>query len=100
MKNKKRTISASEVGKYMHCPYQWYYERYYGSAYIKQLKVELNKELGISRKGENNYIKGKKFHNNYFFMDTVKKIINKIIVFLFIILIATIILLSGTSFIW
>ncbi len=26
----RTTISASEVNRYTYCPYQWYFERYYG----------------------------------------------------------------------
>ena len=76
MKNPKTTISASEVGKYTHCPYQWYYERYYGTPHLRELKAQLNRELGIEYDKKNSpFLKGQKFHNEYFKKDKIKRLL-------------------------
>ncbi len=33
----RTTISASEVNRYTYCPYQWYFERYYGRSKLFQM---------------------------------------------------------------
>ena len=37
MKWDRTTISASEVNRYTYCPYQWYFERYYGRNKLSQM---------------------------------------------------------------
>lgn len=67
MKNPKQTISASEVNKYLHCPYQWYYERYYGRKYLTQAKNAFNEALGreMLHPSDQFFSKGRAFHDNY-----------------------------------
>lgn len=36
----KKPISASEINRYTYCPYQWYYERIYGTKELRRLAKE------------------------------------------------------------
>lgn len=86
MHNNSEKISANEINKYCFCPYQWYYERLYGTKYLRNLQNERNKELGLTDKINSNFDRGLKFHNNY----RLKRIL--IFIFKFSILIAIFIL--------
>lgn len=87
MKNDKKTISASEVNRYLHCPYQWYYERYYGSSYLQQAKRELNERLGIKTDARNSHFKkGLDFHSTFEQKSRFKKVLKRIIVIIIVIL--------------
>ncbi len=60
-----KVISASEVNKFVYCPYQWYYERLYGTKQLRALYNERNKELGLDDPTMSNFNKGLKFHKEY-----------------------------------
>ena len=34
-KNASLKISANEINRFVYCPYQWYYRRYYGQKDLK-----------------------------------------------------------------
>lgn len=64
-KTEKRTISASEISKFISCNYQWYYGRKYGNSYLikqftrreKEKKGEVkNKYSDSDNEGETNTI--------------------------------------------
>jgi len=65
MKNGSKSISANEINKFTYCPYQWYYERLYGAAYIRELYKERNKILGLRDTAFSNFRKGQNFHSKY-----------------------------------
>lgn len=79
MYNNSEKISANEINKYTFCPYQWYYERLYGTKYIREKLKERNEKLGLKDKNFSNFNKGIKFHNYYrlkrIFIFTIKLII-------------------------
>lgn len=63
----RTTISASEVNRYTYCPYQWYFERYYGRSKL----FELSKSKKVNGKQtakapaktrESNFARGRAFH--------------------------------------
>ena len=77
MRNKKikqNYISASEINKFIYCPYQWYYERTYGRRFILEqknknkklkLRVKHNKNFNTKRNLDNNFLRGNKFHREF-----------------------------------
>jgi len=61
-----KTISASEINRYIFCNYQWYYERKYGSSELRRLRKEHMEELGIAESKQKSPIqRGLAFHANY-----------------------------------
>ena len=67
MDNNKKTISASELSKYVYCPYRWYYERYYGKGHLKEERDKLYKDSGfIPDSTKSKLVKGQKFHDTFF----------------------------------
>ena len=58
-----KKISANEINRYVYCPYQWYYGKYYGQTKLKEQYKALNKNKGAT---ESNFIKGTDFHKNYY----------------------------------
>jgi len=65
MKNDSKSISANEINKFAYCPYQWYYERLYGAAHIRELYKKRNQQLGLSDVALSNFRKGQSFHADY-----------------------------------
>lgn len=65
MKNDSQQISANEINKFLYCPYQWYYERLYGSLHIRALYKERNQKLNLTDTASSNFKKGQDFHNSY-----------------------------------
>ena len=65
MKNDSKSISANEINKFAYCPYQWYYERYFGATYIRALYKERNRRLGLKDFALSNFKKGQDFHSDY-----------------------------------
>jgi len=63
MKDNK-TISASEISRYLYCNYQWYYERKYGLTELRRRKKEHLKELGIIE-DDNPIMRGFAFHTRF-----------------------------------
>lgn len=96
MKNNKKTITASEVNKYMYCPYQWYYERYYGREGLQEKRKEKINSLNFKNSMESNFEKGLKFHNGYYGRDRLRKRI-KILFFLAILLASMLVYYYFTS---
>ncbi|MCL2415746.1 MAG: hypothetical protein FWD01_02930 [Defluviitaleaceae bacterium] len=43
----KKTISASEIGRYIYCNYQWYYEKSFGTAELRRRKKEYLDKLDL-----------------------------------------------------
>ena len=66
MHNDSEKISASELNKYMYCPYSWYYERRYGRKYIRKLYLKRLDELNLTDEVEVNFLKGQSFHDEDF----------------------------------
>ena len=68
MYNKSENISASEINKFIYCPYQWYYERFYGQKKILEI-LKSKKEKKIKRQNynlsENKFVKGNYFHRTF-----------------------------------
>ena len=58
-----KKISSNEINRYIYCPYQWYYSKYYGQTKLKDKYKALNKN---GDKTENNFTKGINFHKNYY----------------------------------
>lgn len=80
-KNKK--LSANEINRFLYCPYQWYYGRYYGQTALK----EQYKALGSkSSKTEANFTKGIKFHKAYYRNYRIRRILIAIVLILLVIL--------------
>lgn len=65
MKDSKKTITPNEINKYLYCPYQWYYERYYGKTQLRNLYKERNEKYNYKDTTKSNFKKGLDFHNNY-----------------------------------
>ena len=63
--NNSKSISANEVNKFLYCPYQWYYERLYGSAEIRELYKERNERLGLHDIAYSNFKKGQAYHAEF-----------------------------------
>lgn len=63
--NNSKSISANEVNKFLYCPYQWYYERLYGSAEIRELYKERNERLGLRATAYSNFRKGQAYHAEF-----------------------------------
>ncbi|MEG0353192.1 MAG: hypothetical protein RSD26_08995 [Cellulosilyticaceae bacterium] len=77
MKNSKTRISANEINRFVYCPYQWYYKRYYGTTTLNQKYKEL--EIASSQH-ESHFVKGLNHHKKYYFQYRVKKFIQILIV--------------------
>lgn len=98
MHNKNINISASDINKFAYCPYQWYYERFYGRRKIlevlskhKEKRIKPKKNVGDVNK--NNFSRGNEFHRNFrkrYLLARRKKI--------FLFLIVLIVILSGLFF--
>lgn len=92
MKDKKKTITPNEINKYLYCPYQWYYERYYGKAEIRNLYKQRNEKYDYKDTSKSHFKKGLDFHNNYS-EKYIDKISKKLILILIMVLILVIMLL-------
>ena len=60
----RTTISASEVNRYTYCPYQWYFERYYGRSKLFALSKSKKATTKQSSKApaktrESNFARGR-----------------------------------------
>ncbi len=63
----RTTISASEVNRYTYCPYQWYFERYYGRNKLFELSKNRKQTAKTPAKTptktrESNFARGRAFH--------------------------------------
>lgn len=68
--NKK--ISANEINRFIYCPYQWYYGRYYGQTALKQQYKALASK---SSNTENHFAKGVKFHKAYYRSYRIRRVL-------------------------
>ena len=78
MKNNKKTITPNEINKFLYCPYQFYYERYYGRKELTDLYKERNKKLGLENKTLSNFKKGITYHSKYSQLDKYRNIMRNI----------------------
>lgn len=76
MKNSKTRISANEINRFVYCPYQWYYKRYYGTSELNQKYKELGIESSLH---ESHFVKGLNHHKKYYVQYRMKKIIQILI---------------------
>ena len=60
-----KTISASEINRYIFCNYQWYYERKYGAAELRRRKREYLEDMGITPGGSGHLRRGLDFHARF-----------------------------------
>ena len=60
-----KTISASEINRFLYCNYQWYYERKYGAAELRRRKKEYLEEMGIVPNEKSPIQQGLIFHANF-----------------------------------
>ncbi len=59
------TISASDINKFVYCPYQWYYEQLYGTKQLRQLYRARNEALGLTDTHLSHLNKGTAYHASY-----------------------------------
>lgn len=76
MKNKSKKLSANEINRFLYCPYQWYYGRYYGQTVLKEKYKAIHKNKS---KQDANFTKGLKFHARYYRMYRLKRLFKKIV---------------------
>ncbi|MCL2376208.1 MAG: PD-(D/E)XK nuclease family protein [Defluviitaleaceae bacterium] len=60
-----KTISASEINRYLFCNYQWYYERKYGLTELRRRKKEHLEEMGITPDENSPIMRGLAFHARF-----------------------------------
>lgn len=72
MYNNNERISASEINKFTYCPYQWYYERKYGTKYIRQKFRKANPDYFFDK--ENKFLSGNHFHKFYRMKYMIKRV--------------------------
>ena len=87
MYNDKETLSASEINRYTYCPYQWYYERFYGRKELRRLEKERNQRLGLEDSRMSQFVRGIDYHNQVRFSNTGRKVL----LLIFLLLIAAVI---------
>jgi len=87
-KENKITISANEINKYLYCNYQWYYEKTYGQPTLRKLNKEFLQSLGIQHQNndEENFAKGKNYHNKFIRSSIKKGVVNFIILVIIIVI--------------
>lgn len=64
MDNKSETITPNEINKFSYCPYQWYYERFYGKKLLKFKLKERNQRLGLIDTRASKFVAGNEHHAN------------------------------------
>lgn len=80
-KNKSLKISANEINRFVYCPYQWYYNRYYGQATLKEKYKGLKDK---NSKIESQFKKGLRFHKHYYIQYRVQRSLRLIGIFIII----------------
>jgi len=83
-KNNKK-FTPNEINKYLYCPYQWYYEKKYGTKTLRSLYKERNEKLNLDDKLKSNFAKGNKYHSNY--LDENKNENKNLLVYLMIVVV-------------
>ena len=61
----KKPISASEINRFLHCNYQWYYERVYGAAELRRRKKQHLEEHGIKPEKTSPLQRGLVYHAKF-----------------------------------
>ncbi len=82
----KQRISASDINKYTHCPYQWYYEKIYSTKALRQMRSEMLCELGLTDARKSAFVKGTKFHSRHFRTVIIKKVMVVIVILILVLL--------------
>ena len=88
MDNDRKTISASEMNKFTYCPYQWYYQRLYGTKKLNQLAKARNEQYGHGDRTHSNFQRGNEFHHTYHIQYKIWQFLKKVGVVLIAILLA------------
>lgn len=70
MHNPKKRISANEINRFVYCPYQWYYNRYYGA---KELQTKYKALNHPTSEHESHFVKGLKYHKKYYLRYKIRK---------------------------
>lgn len=76
-KNGSLKISANEINRFVYCPYQWYYGRYYGQTALKEKYKALKDK---NSKVESNFKKGLRFHKKYYMQYRFQKALRVLMV--------------------
>lgn len=88
-KNGSLKISANEVNRFVYCPYQWYYSRYYGQKALKEkYKALKNKNSQV----ESNFKKGLRFHKKYYLHYRAQKFIRWVSIIIAIVVIGLVVM--------
>lgn len=74
---KKVKISANEINRFVYCPYQWYYGKVYGQKTLREKYKALPHKKS---KHESNFVRGLKFHKNYYRLYRVRLWLKRIMV--------------------
>ena len=64
-KQEKEPISASEIGRYLYCNYQWYYEKRYGMSQLRTMQRAYLKEAGVSQPDNSPKARGRLYHSRF-----------------------------------
>lgn len=93
-------ITPNEMNKFTYCPYQWYYERYYGAKKLRELakgkKAAPPAKGAVKRTG--NFARGNEFHAQIH--KRYKKDAEAFKVRLFFIVVLTLLILILAVLIW
>ncbi len=79
-----KKISANEINRYVYCPYQWYYGKYYGQTKLKEQYKALNTNNGQS---EHNFARGINFHKDYYKQYQRQRILKLALIFIVLVII-------------
>lgn len=72
MSKDTKRISANEINRFIYCPYQWYYKRYYGA---KELQTQYKALEKPQSKHESNFVRGLNHHKRYYTRYKIRKIL-------------------------
>lgn len=84
MKKNPIKISASEINRFIYCPYQWYYNRIYGQKTLSEKKANVTVKKVLPK--ESNFKRGLRFHETYYKSYQIKKRVEYLIILILIIL--------------
>ncbi len=95
-KTNKGMYTATELSKYTYCNYSWYYEKTYTTKELRRLSTNINIEGYKST--NDNYARGRKFHENYYKNHKKSEFIKIILIAVIIMLIYMVISKNGLKF--
>jgi len=103
--NKDKTISASEINRYLYCNYQWYYQRKFGAAELARRKKAHLESLGITpaslaSKDDGHLGRGRRFHADFGRRLRLKRLLRVLVVLAAAALAALLILLQTGVISW